>query len=476
MNYSIIKYVLGLCITTVSALMIFPAIVGAVYMEKSAVVFLICAVSFFIIGRLLSHKKPANKTFYAREGFISVALSWIVISVISAVPFVVSGAIPNAIDALFETVSGFTTTGSSILSDVEALPKCMLFWRSFSHWLGGMGVLVFVLAILPSADGQNMYFMRAESPGPDVGKLVPNLRKTALLLYLIYAGMTVLQFVLLMVGRMPVFDALCLTFGTAGTGGFAILNSGLSTYSTYSLWVITVFMVLFGVNFNLYFFVIRKRFKEAFSIAEVRTYFIVYFLATAFIAVQLYVTLGKVSILDVAFQTASVLTTTGYSTVDFNLWPVFSKIIMVLLMFSGACAGSTGGGIKVSRFMICGKMAKREIDKAVHPRHVKVLKMDGKPIDDDVVHSTVAYMIVYVAIYVVSLLIVSFDCESFETGFTSIVATLNNIGPGLGDVGPTGNFANFSVLSKCVFIFDMLAGRLELFPILLLFTPSAWKN
>lgn len=476
MNYSIIKYVLGSTVSAVSALMLLPALVGAVYAEQDVWIFLVCAVLFFAIGRLLSFRKPKNQVFYAKEGFIAVSLCWIVISVISAVPFVVSGSIPNVVDALFEIVSGYTTTGSSVLQDIEILPRCIIFWRSFSHWLGGMGVLVFVLAILPSADGQDMYLLRAESPGPNVGKLVPNLRKTAMFLYLIYSGMTLLQILLLLVGKMPIFDAVCITFGTAGTGGFGVLNDSCASYTVYQQAIITVFMVLFGINFNFYFFLLRRKWRDAFSFSEVKTYLTIYAFATVFILLQLWNSTGNLHLIDAAFQTASIMTTTGYATTDFNLWPLFSKLVLFVLMFIGACAGSTGGGIKVSRWMMYAKLLKRELSQLLHPRRVKVLAIDKKPIEVSILRTAMVFLIAYLAIFIISVLLISLDCNDFETTVTSVAATLNNIGPGMGSVGPTGNFANFSIFSKCVFIFDMLAGRLEIFPLLLSFIPAKWKN
>lgn len=476
MNYSIIRYILGQTVSVVSVLMLLPALVGALYTEKSAWSFLLCAVLFFILGRIMSYKKPKNKVFYAKEGFVAVSLCWIVLSIMSAVPFVLSNSVPSVIDALFEIVSGYTTTGSSILSDVEALPRCMLFWRSFSHWLGGMGVLVFVLAILPSADGQNMYFMRAESPGPDVGKLMPNLRKTATVLYMIYTGMTLLQFMLLFFSNMPIFDAICITFGTAGTGGFSVLNSGCASYTIFQQAVITVFMVLFGINFNFYFYLLCRKWQYATKMSEVKTYIAIYLSATAMVCIQLWRIGDPSPIINGAFQTASIMTTTGYTTTDFNLWPVFSKVILVGLMFIGACAGSTGGGIKVSRIMIYAKAMKREMAQLLHPRRVKVLTMDGKVIDGAIVRTALIFLVAYFFIFSGSVLIVSLDCKDFETAFTSVAATLNNIGPGLGGVGPMSNFGGFSVLSKCVFIFDMLAGRLEIFPLLLTLRPLKWKS
>ncbi len=476
MNYGIIRYVCGWSIAAVSAFMLMPALYGGITGEREAWAFVICAAVFFLAGRLLCRRKPRNGVFYAKEGFAAVTLTWVVISLISAVPFVLGGAIRNPVDALFETVSGFTTTGSSILRDVEVLPRCMLLWRSFTHWLGGMGVLVFVLALLPSADGQNMYFMRAESPGPDVGKLVPGTRRTAVFLYVIYSVLTVAEFVLLVCGSMPVFDACCITFGTAGTGGFGVLNSSCADYTSYQKVVITVFMLLFGVNFNVYFLLLRRKWKEALSGAELRVYLTVYFVAAGLISLQLWRVNGHTSFLDAAFQTASVMTTTGYSTTDFNLWPLFSKVMLVGLMFIGASAGSTGGGMKVSRFIIYGKVAGREFSRMLHPRRVKILTVDGEPLEHKTINSALTYLVCYLAVFAGSVLLISLDCDDFSTAFTSVAATLNNIGPGLGEVGPAGNFADFSVFSKFVFMLDMLAGRLEIFPLLLSFLPDAWRN
>ncbi len=476
MNYSIIRYVLGWSVTVIAALMLLPALVSALYREKTVWVFLVCAAVFFCIGRLLGRKKPKNTVFYAREGFTAVALCWIAISVISAVPFIAGGAITNPVDALFETVSGYTTTGSSILENVEALSRGMLFWRSFTHWIGGMGVLVFVLAILPSAGGQNMYIMQAESPGPDVGKLLPNLKKTAIVLYLIYAGLTGLEFALLAFGNMPLFDALCVTFGTAGTGGFGVLNDSCASYSNYEKIVITVFMALFGVNFNFYFLLLSRKIKEAFNSAEVKVYFAIMLSSIALITFGLWRSTGGFRLLDAAFQTSSIMTTTGFTTVNYDGWPLFTRVILVALMFVGACAGSTGGGIKISRLIIYAKVVKREFSRMLHPRRVKVITIDGKPVNTKIINTSLCFFVSYVAVFALSVLLVSIDAGNFETAFTSVAATLNNIGPGLGAVGPAGNFAGFSAFSKIVLIFDMLAGRLEIFPLLLTFIPASWRN
>lgn len=479
MNYGSIRYIIG-CILKVEAfLMVLPMITAVIYQESSGFAFVIIALVSLALGTLMSLKKPKKTTYYAKEGYISVALGWIVMSIMGCLPFVISGEIPFFVDALFEIISGFTTTGASILPDVEAMSKCMLLWRSFSHWVGGMGVLVFILAILPLAGGEhNLQLMKAESPGPSVSKLVPRLRETAIMLYKIYLGMTVIMFILLVLGRMPVFDALCISFGTAGTGGFGILNTSLGSYSTYLQAVTTIFMMLFGVNFSFYFLILYRKAKEAFSMEEVRWYFGIYFAAVLLITFNLGGEAGGLfeRFHHAAFQAASVMTTTGYSTLDFNLWPSFSKCILVTLMFIGACAGSTGGGIKVSRIIIYLKSVKREMSSLIHPRSIRVTKLEGKVVDNTVLRSAFAFISAYLVIFVISLLIVSLDGFDFETNFTAVAATFNNIGPGLGAVGPVSNFSAYSILSKIVLSLDMLIGRLEIFPILLLFAPSTWKK
>ena len=394
-----------------------------------------------------------------------------------AIPFVITGALPNYIDALFEIVSGFTTTGSSVITDLTPLPHCILIWRSFSHWIGGMGVLVFILAILPLFGGVDMHLMRAESPGPSVGKLVPNVKKTASYLYKIYLGMTVVQLLLLLITGMNPFDAVCITFGTAGTGGFGIHNDSCGGYTILQQAIITIFMLLFGINFNVYFLIVKKKIKEIFKIEEVKWYLIIVFSAVTFIVLnlrnwsELYF-----SIHHALFSVASVITTTGYATVDFNLWPMFSKGVLVMIMFIGACAGSTGGGMKVSRILIYAKTVKKEIVGMIHQKSIKILKMDGKTVEHSVVRNVNVYLVSYLMIMAISFLLVALDNIDFESSFTAVVATFNNIGPGLGKVGPTGNFSEFSSLSKLVFIFDMLAGRLEIFPMLLLFSRATWSK
>ena len=479
MNYGSIRYIIGWILKVEAALMTLPMIVSVVYREKTGVYFVMAALLCLGAGVLLSMKKPEKTTYYAKEGYISVALGWIVMSIMGCLPFVFSGEIPFFFDALFEIISGFTTTGASILTDVEALSKCMLFWRSFSHWVGGMGVLVFILAILPLAGGEhNLQLMKAESPGPSVSKLVPRLRETAMMLYKIYLGMTVLMIVILAVSGMPLFDTLCLTFGTAGTGGFGVLNSSVAGYTTFQQAVITVFMMLFGVNFSFYFLLLYKKAKDAFSMEEVRWYFVIYFGAVLLITVNLAGQAGSVleHFHHAAFQAASIMTTTGFSTVDFNLWPQLSKAVLLLLMFIGACAGSTGGGMKVSRIVVYMKSIKREMAALIHPRSVKVMKLEGKAVDSAMLRSIFSFLSAYLVIFVVSLLIVTLVGFDLETNFSAVAATFNNIGPGLGGVGPTSNFAGYSVLSKLVLSLDMLIGRLEIFPILLLFAPNTWKK
>ena len=479
MNLSMIAYIVGAVMEIEAGLMLLPALVGLIYGEKSALSFVICTFAAAIVGAIPILRKPKNTAIYAREGFVATALSWLTLSAVGAVPFCMTGQIPHYINALFEMVSGFTTTGASILHDVEALDHCMLFWRSFSHWIGGMGVLVFMLAILPMAGGQNLHLMRAESPGPTVGKLVPKLRQSAIWLYGIYLGLSILDFALLCVGGMGPFEALCLTFGTAGTGGFSVLNSGFADYSLFCKWVTTVFMALFGMNFNFYYLVILKKYKDAVKMEEIRWYLIVFFFAALTILLDLRHAgiLGSgAQTVDAFFSVSSVMTTTGYATADFNLWPSYSRTVLVMLMFAGACAGSTGGGIKISRFIIYVKTLARELRRMTHPRSVRHIQMDGKTVESGVLQNTFAYLAVYVLLFAVSLLIISLDNLDLTSNFTAIAATFNNIGPGLGLVGPTGNFDCYSFLSKVVMIFDMLAGRLEIYPLMIFFLPSTWKR
>lgn len=479
MNYRLINSILGKVVMLEGIFMLLPSIVGLIYGEmKDAAIYFTLAIFCIILGRLAKFLKPKSGTFYAKEGFLAVSLSWIVMSLIGALPFVLNGDIPSYTDALFEIISGFTTTGSSILNDVEALSHCNLFWRSYSHWIGGMGVLVFILAILPMSGGSTMNLMKAESPGPSVGKLVPKMQQTAFLLYAIYFAMTIVEIILLLFGGMPVFDSLCHAFGTAGTGGFGIKSDSLGSYSVYLQGVITVFMFLFGVNFTFYYYILIHKVKDAFCLEEVRWYFYLFAGSVLLITLMLVKDGGGVfeSFHHTAFQVASVMTTTGYATTDFDKWPEFCRMIMVALMFIGACAGSTGGGIKVSRIMIYLKQVKKELQQQIHPRQIRVIKMDGKAIEHNTVRSCNVFLMSYIVIYAASVLLISLDGFDFTTNFTAITATLSNIGPGLNMVGPTGNFSEFSVFSKYVLIFDMLAGRLEIIPMLILFHPATWRK
>ncbi|MCQ2449048.1 MAG: TrkH family potassium uptake protein [Clostridia bacterium] len=483
MNGSMIRYILGWVLKIEAALMLLPVLVAAVYGEKAGLIYLALSIGCFLIGFLMSLKPPKNTVFHLKEGCFATALSWIFLSVFGALPFIITKEIPKFIDALFETVSGFTTTGASVLSQLGHFTHCSLFWRSFTHWIGGMGVLVFLLAIVPLSGGSHINLMRAESPGPSVGKLVPKLRQTALLLYVIYLGMTVLEFVLLVCGNLNVFESMLTALGTAGTGGFWINDTPMGVYcSPYTQWVIAVFMILFGVNFNAYYFMLFRKFRKAFGMEEVRCYFIVIGVAVAILTgvntihnIEGFSSVSEGLRLSV-FQVGAVITTSGFSTTDFDAWPEISRVLMVLLMFSGACAGSTGGGIKISRIMIAIKGIFKEMLSYIHPKSVRKIKMEGKPVDHEVVRSVNVYLITFAALYIVSLLLISIEGKGLVTSFTSVIATINNIGPGLEKVGPTCNYGHFSVLSKSVMIFDMLAGRLELFPMLILFHPTAWRE
>ena len=479
MNYRVISYILGWVLSLEALFLSVSAAVGGLYGERTALSFLYAALICAALGIPAVVRKPRRMTFFMKEGFVTVALCWIVFSIFGALPFVFSGEIPHFTDALFETVSGFTTTGASVVSDVEALSHCTLFWRSFTHWIGGMGVLVFLLAILPLAGGSQMYLMQAESPGPSVGKLVPKTRHTALILYALYILLSVVEFILLLCGGMSAFDAVNTTFATAGTGGFGIRNSSMADFSPYIQWVVAVFMMLFGINFNLYFLVLIGRGRQALKSEELRTYLGVIAAATLCIVLNTRTAgmrLGD-TVRDAFFQVSSIITTTGFATCDFDLWPSLSKCVLVLLMLVGACAGSTGGGIKVSRVLILIKRAGEELHKFIFQGSVTKIRLEKKILDREVIHTTSAFLIVYVFIFAVSALLVSIEGHDLETCFTAVAATFNNIGPGLSGVGPTRNFGFFSDFTKYVLIFDMLAGRLELFPMLILFSPRTWlKN
>ena len=477
MNGAMIVYILGQVLRIEGLLMLPSFLVGLIYGEKQGWAYLLMGAVCLIVGTLMALKKPKNTMIYLKEGCVSTALCWIVLSAFGAVPFVLTGEIPRYIDAIFETVSGFTTTGSSILTDVEAMSHPSLFWRSFTHWIGGMGVLVFLLAVLPMAGGSQFQLMKAESPGPSVGKLVPKVGATARLLYVLYFGLTILTIVLLLLGGMDPFDAVTIGFGTAGTGGFGVKADSCASYSPYCIWVITIFMLLFGVNFNFYYFLFFNRIRDAFKMEEVRWYFIIVAAATGVCFVTLLDKFGSFEALThAAFQVATIITTTGFATVDFNFWHSAAKTVLVLLMFCGACAGSTGGGIKVSRIIVFVKSAVKEVGSYIHPRSVKRVKVEGKPVEHEAIRSINVYLTTYVVIFALSVFAISLEGKDLITTFTSVAATINNIGPGLELVGPSASFAHMTDLSKWVLIFDMLAGRLELFPMLILFHPTIWKQ
>lgn len=478
MNYQIIIFIIGWILKIEGTFMLLPILTGIIYKESALWAFVVNGIICMFLGVLMTWKKPKHQHFYIREGFVTVALSWMVLSVMGAIPFLITGAIPNFIDALFETVSGFTTTGASILPEVESLPRCVLFWRSFTHWIGGMGVLVFLLALLKMVDGSHMNLMKAESPGPSVSRLVPTVRSTAKILYSIYIVMTVLELLFLLAGRMPLFDALTTAFGTAGTGGFGIKNDSIAGYSSYLQVVITIFMILFGVNFNIYYLVLIKKWKQVYKNEELRWYLIVIVSAILLIGWNIrgvYQSFGK-ALQQSAFQVASIITTTGFATADFNTWPEVSRTVLIMLMFVGACAGSTGGGIKISRFIILLKSSAKELLQYLHPRQVRKVQMDGKTVEHEVVRNVNVYMMIYVLIFSFSVLFLAIDGHDLITNFTAVAATFNNIGPGLELVGPSANFSLFSYPAKIVLIFDMLAGRLEIFPLLLLFFKETWKK
>lgn len=478
MNYRIIAYIIGWVFNVEAAFMLPSVVVGIIYGEKSLVSFLITMAICLLIGIPLIIRRPKKQHFYVREGFVTVALSWILMSIMGSLPFIISGSIPHPVDALFETVSGFTTTGASVLSEVESLPKCILFWRSFTHWIGGMGVLVFLLSLLKLAGGSHMNLMKAESPGPSVTRLTPTVRSTAKTLYGIYIVMTIVEVIFLLAGGMPMFDALTTTFGTAGTGGFGIKNDSMASYSTYIQVVVTVFMILFGVNFNIYFLILAKKWKQALKSEELRWYLIIIASAILMIAWDIrmvYENFGQ-ALQQSAFQVASIITTTGFASTDFNVWPEVSRTVLIMLMFVGACAGSTGGGIKVSRFIILLKSMGKEIKQYLHPRQVRKIQIDGKSVEHEVVRNVNVFMVVYTMIFGFSMLFLAFDGNDLISNFTAVSATFNNIGPGLELVGPSANFGLFSHPAKLVLIFDMLAGRLEIFPLLLLFVKDTWKK
>ena len=478
MNYGIIRYIVGKMLLMEGVLLLIPTFVSLLYQESSGVYFLIVIAILTVLSLLLS-KKPEDMTLYAKEGFVIVALAWIVWSVFGALPFVFSGCIPRFDNAFFEIVSGFTTTGSTILTDIEALPMGMNFWRCFTHWIGGMGVLVFVMSILPLSPKNSMFLMRAEMPGPTCDKLVPKARSTARILYGMYIVLSLAEVILLLAGGMNLYDALVHTFSTAGTGGFDNRNANVAFYdSAYIDGVITVFMLLFGVNFSLYYLLLLKEFKAVFKSEELRTYLGIVAASIALITINITHIYGTAlkAFRYAAFQVASVITTTGFVTANFDLWPEFSKTILLIIMAIGACAGSTGGGIKVSRIIILARTVTREVRQVLHPKSVNVVKLDGKRLTDENTRGVYVYMICYIAILAVSVLLISVDNFDFTTNFTAVLTTLNNVGPGLAKVGPVENFAAYSCFSKIVLSLDMLLGRLEILPLLMLFAPQTWRK
>ena len=473
-----IRYLLGVILLIEAVFMTLSSIVSLSYSEN-VFPFLITIAIIICISLPFVIFKPKNTQIFAKEGFVTVASGWLLLSAFGALPFFFSGFFPNYIDALFESISGFTTTGATILTDVEALPKGILFWRSLTHWLGGMGVLVFMLAILPSAGGQTMHLMRAEVPGPTKGKLVPKMRQSSLILYGIYVVLTAIQLVLLVIFGMPLYDAAVTAFGTAGTGGFAVLNSSIAGYNSPAIeWIVAIFMLLFGVNFNIYFFILMGKIKDVLQSEELRVYLIICAAATALITLNTITMFDSVSdgIRASFFQVTSIMSTTGFSTADFNLWPSFSKTVLLILMVTGACAGSTAGGLKISRLIILFKNALKEIRHVRSPKSINVVRLNGEAISTETVRSAAGYFIVYVLILISSVLLISVDAFSLETNLSAVLATLNNIGPGLDAVGPMSNFSVYSYFSKIILSFNMLIGRLEIMPMMILFSAVFGKR
>lgn len=474
-------YILGY-VLKIEALFMVPSVGISLYNKENSSVkgFLISIVIMLIIGIPLSWKRPEKNVLYIKQGLQIAAISWLALSIFGAMPFFISGAIPSFLDSLFETISGFTTTGASILTDIESMARGILFWRSFTHWIGGMGVLIFLLSIVPLSGGYSLNLMKAESPGPITSKLVPKIKQSATILYGIYIVLTLIEILFLFLGGMPLFDSITHAFGTAGTGGFSIKNASIGAYnSAYFEYVIGVFMILFGVNFYAYFLILIRRFKDLIHLEELRVYLGIIFAAVLLITIDTSITVHE-SVSDAFrytfFQVSSIITTTGYVTHNFDLWPQFSRIILLALMVCGASAGSTGGGIKVSRIVIAAKTVKREFMRMLHPHSVEIVRMDKKPVSEQTISEINVYLILYTAITIVSVLIVSLNGFDIDTTFSSVIACLNNIGPGLGIVGPIGNYSGFSSLSKIVLTIDMLFGRLEILPILALFVPGLWKG
>ena len=480
MNITAILNIIGHVMKYEIILLLIPCFVALFYGQGDANAFLYTVLLMIPIALILIKIKGKKNEIYAKEGFLTVGLAWIVISFFGALPFVFSGAIPSLVDAFFETSSGFTTTGASILTEIQSLPKGILFWRSFTHWVGGMGFLIFILALMPTFSGNTIHLLKAESPGPTPGKIVPKIKQTAKILYAIYFVLTLIETIFLKSAGLSWYDSIIHALGTAGTGGFSNMNASVAAFNNPAVeWIITIFMLLFGVNFVLYFQLIRGNVKAFFKSEELKWYLIAVFASIIIIAVNIIpFNHGDVtkSIRDSAFQVSSIVTTTGYATVNFNLWPTLSKVILIMLMFMGAMAGSTGGGIKTIRIVIIFKAIRREIDKILHPRRVKSVKIDGNVVEEETISGVFLFIFAYIIISLIAIFIVSFDNFDVTTTVTSVIATLSNIGPGLEMVGPAGNFSAFSDLSKLVLSFCMLAGRLEIYPMLILFSPSLWKK
>ena len=478
MNKSIIRYILSRVLQFEAVFLLLPVIVSLIYKEKDGLCFLIVSLCALALGTFGSKFLPKSKVFYAREGFVTVSLSWILISLVGAIPFVITGAIPSYVDAVFETVSGFTTTGASILTDVEAMSYTCMFWRCFTNWIGGMGVLVFIMAVVPLSGSHNMHLMKAESPGPDVGKLVPKVKDTAKILYGMYMGLTGVLIISLLIAKVPLFDAFVLSFSTMGTGGFGRWNASLGAYSTAVQTIVIIFMILCGVNFNAYFLIIKGKIKDFFKIEEIRTYLLILLAGAVIITLLVrgnYSSYGE-AFHHASFQIASIMSTTGFSTADFDLWPTLAKTILVCTMVIGGCAGATAGGIKVSRLLLLFRTIGRELSHLTHPRSVRKIRMDSQPVLEETIKGVQSFFIAYAILVILSTIIVSIDNFDFQTSFTSVISMAGNIGPGLGMVGPTGNYSQFSDCSKIVLIFDMLAGRLEIFPMLVLFYAGTWRK
>ena len=478
MNYRMLGYLFGIIMLIEAALMTLPTVVSLIYGE-TPVPFLLTIAILVAIALPAILFKPKDRRIYAKEGFVTAAGAWILLSLFGALPFVFSGAIPHYIDAIFETVSGFTTTGASILTEVESLPKGILFWRSFTHWVGGMGVLVFMLAILPADNGQAMYLLRAEVPGPTKDKIVPKMRQTALILYGIYMCLTLILIFLLLLTKMPLYDSLVNAFATAGTGGFSVKNASIGAYNNPAAeWIIGIFMIVFGVNFNIYFLLLVKRFKDVLKNEEVRVFLIICLLSTVAITLNTldYFSSTSDAVRTAFFQVSTIISTTGFATVDFNLWPSFSKTLLLMLMILGSCAGSTAGGLKISRVILATKNMFRSVKKTVRPRSVNIVRLDGDAVPDLTLHATANYISIYFAFIMLTTLLLSLDGFDLVTNLSATLACINNIGPGLSVVGPTGNFSGFSYFSKLLLSFNMLAGRLEFMPLLILFSPRVWKR